>query len=107
MSGSTVVLTGASMAVLVVLSVATRHLPSFLCSNRRRGGGASSTTRSSDVAEVGGRCAAGIDEAVLAVCQRRCTPQRRPARRRARSVRCAWRGGHELLRLPRCRHAFH
>jgi hypothetical protein len=33
--GFTVVLTGASMTVLVMLSVATRHLPGYICSNRR------------------------------------------------------------------------
>ncbi|KAF7056637.1 hypothetical protein CFC21_064024 [Triticum aestivum] len=124
MPGSTVLLIGASMAALLVISLFT-----FLCSNRRQ----SLSQRSVVDVELGHGCAAaGIDEAVLAAYTTTVyssAGRRRDGRQMAAAdasadgdqppddtdtdthTTCAvclaeYADGDELRRLPGCKHAF-
>ncbi|XP_047050683.1 E3 ubiquitin-protein ligase EL5-like [Lolium rigidum] len=120
MSGDSVLI-GASMAVLVVLS-----LLAFFFSSRRRAVHTSSSQRSVvDDVEQGRRpcdaAAAGLDEAVLAAypttvyslsSRGDSTGERSEEEEAADSTRCAvcladYEHGEELRLLPGCRHSFH
>jgi hypothetical protein len=101
---STVLLLGASLAVLIVLSAVT-----FLCANRVHRASASRSAVGDRDAELG-RVAAGIDEAVLAAYPT--AVYSKAATGAEDGTTCAvclavYADGDEFRRLPGCCHAFH
>ncbi|CAM0948727.1 unnamed protein product [Alopecurus aequalis] len=102
---STVLLVGASMTVLLVLSLVT-----FLCANRVH---LASSRRGDQDAELGcAAAAAGIDEAVLAAYPTAVYSSEAAGKEGELGTQCAvclaeYADGDELRRLPGCLHAFH